>query len=505
MSHASRTLYALSPVLVVLAAFVLRVHALGAKSLWYDELRQIEVAARPLADFPSELVKHSARPLDYWLTHFLLRAGRQEFWLRFPAALWSTLGVALVFPLARRWFDRRTALAAAALMAAAPLGVQYGQELRPYALYLLFALISAWALGTLTAPAKEARGREWVLFGLACVGGALTHYFYIFLLAAQTIFVAGLFAARRIRRAQLAAFGAGALAGAGALFVAANAFTLATFAQNFLSALITAPLTGLRTDAGAALTTGDVLNTSFFVDGLLPAYGAGPGAALVVFNGLALFGLAALLLRHRRVFALFGLWLCLAPGLVILYLQYRQQFFANRYALFALPVYLLCIAHGLAALARRSPFRRGAFAAGLLILIGLSLNRVIEDYARPKDEWRRVGAFLAANVRPGDVVAAPDVQFFVRFYAPALAGSLVDANDVGPHEQALADAERFWFVWSDYTLIPIEETRQWVQRLPGVTLALDPRIRVIFVHPGLTPEQMRAEAQAFFVPPPSAP
>jgi 4-amino-4-deoxy-L-arabinose transferase-like glycosyltransferase len=112
-------------VLILFAAFALRVHALGAKSLWYDELRQIEVASHPLAGFPTELAKHSARPLDYWLTHYLLRAGRQEFWLRFPALMWGTLSVALMFVLARSWFDGRTALLAAALMAAAPIGVQY--------------------------------------------------------------------------------------------------------------------------------------------------------------------------------------------------------------------------------------------------------------------------------------------------------------------------------------------------------------------------------------------
>ncbi|MGH2523915.1 MAG: hypothetical protein ACRDH2_15525, partial [Anaerolineales bacterium] len=89
--------------LILLAAFALRVHALGAKSLWYDELRQIEVARRPIAEFPSELVRHSGRPLDYVVTHLMLMGGQQEFWLRFPPVLWSMLSVALIFPLARRW------------------------------------------------------------------------------------------------------------------------------------------------------------------------------------------------------------------------------------------------------------------------------------------------------------------------------------------------------------------------------------------------------------------
>jgi hypothetical protein len=65
----------------------------------------------------------------------------------------------------------------------------------------------------------------------------------------------------------------------------------------------------------------------------------------------------------------------------------------------------------------------------------------------------------------------------------------------------LANGERFWVVWSDYTLRPIPDTRAWVLSLPSVTLNLDPRIKVIFVHPGRTQAEMLAEAEGFVVPP----
>lgn len=311
-------------VLILLAAFALRVHALGAKSLWYDELRQIEVASHPLAGFPTELAQHSARPLDYWLTHYLLRAGRQEFWLRFPALVWGTLSVALMFVLAQSWFDGRTALIAAALMAAAPIGVQYSQELRPYALYLLFTLISFWSLGRALRPHPPApspddekkkrrqergsslavanpassspqvctlseaersrrassRGRGqrgeaifWLIFALASVGGALTHYFYAFPLTAQVLFVAGLFLFQKSRWPQFAACLAGALAGCAALFVAANPLTLTVFAGNFLGALVKAPVSSLPVDPFAA-GGADKIDQAFFVKGLLPTAAA---------------------------------------------------------------------------------------------------------------------------------------------------------------------------------------------------------------------------------------
>jgi 4-amino-4-deoxy-L-arabinose transferase-like glycosyltransferase len=490
------------PVLLIFIGFALRIHTLGAKSFWYDELRQIEVAQHPLAEFPTELVKHSARPLDYLLTRYLLQTGQQEFWLRFPAALWGALSVALTFALAQRWFDRQTAWIAAMSMAAAPIGVQYSQELRPYALYLLFALVSFW---NLDRALQSNQPRHWAGFALASIGGTLTHFFYTFLLTAQVIYVAGLFALRKLRWPQFAAFSASASTGYAALFIAASPFTLVTFAQRYLGALVTLPVNGLTTDTGVRLSNPDTLNLSFFVNGILPFYGGGPGVALLLFSGFALIGLIALMVHNRRLLMLFVLWLLLAPALILIYLQYRQQFFAIRYILFVLPAYLLLIAHGLVSSARRLSFQRPAILLGLLVLAAFDLNQVSADYRKPKDDWRRVGAFLTANVRLGDAVAAPDVQFFIRFYAPDQPGSIVDANDVGPHEEALANAERFWFVWSDYTLIPIEDTRQWAKQLPGVTFELDPRIKIIYVHPGLTQAEMQAEAQQFAIPPPSIP
>jgi hypothetical protein len=185
-----------------------------------------------------------------------------------------------------------------------------------------------------------------------------------------------------------------------------------------------------------------------------------------------------------------------------------------------LPIYLMLAAAGLASLAAWVPrlrpalrfaskweFRSGPalFGAGLVLLTVFQLGRVAFYYGESKDDWRRVGQFLTANVRAGDTLGAPDVQAFIRFYAPHQPATIVDANDLGPHQEALANGERFWFVVSDYTLLPVEETKQWAASLPGVTIQLDPRIKVIFVDPGLTPAQTLDQAGLFVIPPPSIP
>jgi hypothetical protein len=154
----------------------------------------------------------------------------------------------------------------------------------------------------------------------------------------------------------------------------------------------------------------------------------------------------------------------------------------------------------------RSPWTaRAVLGLGLLLLVFFQMRRLAFYYAQPKADYRRVGQFLTLNAQPGDALGAPDVQAFIRFYAPHQAAEIVDANDLGPHQEALADSERFWFVISDYTLLPVEETRLWASKLTGVTIQLDPAIKVVFVHPGLTQAQMLDEAAGFKIPPKSGP
>jgi mannosyltransferase len=522
-------------VLVLLAGWALRVHALGAKSLWYDELRQIEVAQAPFGQLENLLLQHAARPLDYLITHFILPgagpgdgpAGRVEFWLRFPAAVWGLLTLAALWPLARRWLDRRAAWGAWAMFAAAPLAVQYSQELRPYALYLLLSVLSFYhldcALGLGRRP-QRAPLANWAAFALITAAGTLTHFFYVFLLFAQAVFVGGLFVVewlrsrrwagrrRRVSGRGLLAFTAGAVAGVGALFVGFDPTHAISYVVDFLGALIGVPVTGgLVSDTGIAVQVRDTLNADFFFRGVLPFWGGGEGPALLAFGALVLLGLVVLARHDRSRLAQALLWLLMAPGLVIIYLQYRQQFFALRYILYALPIYVMLAAAGLSGLsgAVGKRWRRAAgmavYGGGLALLLVFQLQRVVFNYGISKDDWRRVGEFLTLNTRPGDTLGAPDVQAFIRFYAPRQPAVIVDANDLGPHQEALANGERFWFVVSTYTLDPMGETQAWAESLPGVTFQLDPVIKVIFVDPNATQAQTLAEAQRFVVPPPSVP
>src|SRR5512145_807112 len=93
--------------LLTLLAFALRVYQVGASSLWYDELLQLDVARMPWWQIGPQLERHAAMPLDYYLLHGWINWGQPETWVRFPALFFGVLAVPVVYKLATYLFNRR--------------------------------------------------------------------------------------------------------------------------------------------------------------------------------------------------------------------------------------------------------------------------------------------------------------------------------------------------------------------------------------------------------------
>ncbi|MCB0164046.1 MAG: glycosyltransferase family 39 protein, partial [Anaerolineae bacterium] len=174
--------------LLVLVAFILRIHQLGAHSLWYDELLELDIAQGPFAAIGPQLPRHAAMPLDYYLMFGWVRLGRQDFWVRWPAFVFGVLAIPLTFALARRLFNRRVGYVAALLMTVALFAVRYSRETRPYALLLCFTLIAFLGLWQVYRTHKM---RYWLVTIVGLSGAALSHYFALFLLAPMGLFVVG--------------------------------------------------------------------------------------------------------------------------------------------------------------------------------------------------------------------------------------------------------------------------------------------------------------------------
>ncbi|HTE06194.1 MAG TPA: hypothetical protein VK824_08360, partial [Planctomycetota bacterium] len=164
---------ALLPVCVVtLLGLLLRLAALGAEPLWFDEVNTLwRVAGSSLRGVLTRIAGDVQAPL-YDILSWIWTAGGTHSgaaWVRLPSALASAALVPVTALLARELGARRHAqVLAAALVAFAPFQVRFAQEARPYA---LLALLGGLLL--LAAARIAASGARRGLLLLAVTGPLL--------------------------------------------------------------------------------------------------------------------------------------------------------------------------------------------------------------------------------------------------------------------------------------------------------------------------------------------
>ena len=182
--------YRLVLLALILLAFALRIYRLDGQSLWYDEGVTAQVAAQGLSELTRWTADDIQPPLYYVLVAAWMRlAGRSEWALRFPSALFGALTVPLLYVLGRRLFHRRAALLAALLATLSPLYVYYSQEARMYTLLTFLGALAAYLLLRLLGERGTARRRGlWAAFALTAIAALYTHYFAAFLLAAFALY-----------------------------------------------------------------------------------------------------------------------------------------------------------------------------------------------------------------------------------------------------------------------------------------------------------------------------
>jgi mannosyltransferase len=194
------TRFALS--LLLLLAFALRIHLLGAQSLWNDEGNAYVQATRTFTDIAANAARDIHPPGYYWLlAGWRLLAGETEFALRALSAFASVLTVAFTFALGRRLFGGIGGGSAALFVALNTFSIYYAQEARMYALLALLGVASMWAFVRLFEPRRkriESRrdgengehGGKIILLALINAAGLYTQYAFIYVLLAQGILVA---------------------------------------------------------------------------------------------------------------------------------------------------------------------------------------------------------------------------------------------------------------------------------------------------------------------------
>jgi mannosyltransferase len=192
-------------ILVALGA-AMRFATLGAQSFHHDEVITVSRVISGDFDHMLHAIKRSESnpPLYYALAWGWAKAfGSDEVGVRSLCAVLGTLTVPLAYAIGAELSNRRAGLIAAALVAVNPMLIWYSQEARSYALLVLFCAAS---LLFFARALRTRRGGDLALWALASALALCSHYFAVFAVAIEALWL--LIALRSRRRLVLPALAA---------------------------------------------------------------------------------------------------------------------------------------------------------------------------------------------------------------------------------------------------------------------------------------------------------
>ena len=188
--------------LTVLGA-ALRFATLDGQGFWSDEAVSVGLVDMSFDSMLETIPDSESTPPLYYVLAWLWTQlfGTGEVGLRSLSALCGSAVVPIAWATGRQLSTRTAAVALAALAATSPFLVWYSQEARSYALLTMIGALSLWLLARLmNAPSR----RDLMLWTLAAGLALATHYFALFLIAGEALW---LLARHRPRREAVVAVG----------------------------------------------------------------------------------------------------------------------------------------------------------------------------------------------------------------------------------------------------------------------------------------------------------
>lgn len=174
--------------IIVAVAAALRVWGLTRQGLWYDEAMTGWLVRLPVGRMLGMIPRtESTPPLYYLVAWGWVRVfGDDALGLRSLSALVGVLAVPVTFAAGRLIAGPRAGLAAAVLVAVDPILVWYAQEARAYALLVLLSALTLWLVARARERPTPPRLAAWTL---AAAAALWTHYFALFLIAPQAVWL----------------------------------------------------------------------------------------------------------------------------------------------------------------------------------------------------------------------------------------------------------------------------------------------------------------------------
>lgn len=394
----------------------IRFYLIDLHSLWYDEVASIEVAQRGLSAIFTDRFgwMRVQTPLHYvlvWLTIQPVDPTQTAFLVRLPSALAGSLTPLVVYSLGKEMFGRWQGLLAALLMAVSTIHINYSNDARPYALFILLTLLSSYSL---LVAQRTGDAKWWIAFGASTVANVLGSYYSLtMVLTALAPYLLWslwrLWSNRRQGMKSLiyALASMAVLAGASIFMwvdmmqVPRTSPNLGRFPFSSLATLL--PEFALWfTPLGLGGQLERLLQLGLFLLAIVGFYAA------IKAGGVA-----------RRGAILCGLFMVIPP--VVLAALATSNTVFQKYALPSMPLYFLLIINGavslaMAAKSRRLPTLAGralagvgiSLAAGAALLFALSAAGNFSAYPQNpviiRPDYQGVAHYLAESAKPQDAV-----------------------------------------------------------------------------------------------------
>jgi mannosyltransferase len=196
---------------IVLLGLAIRAYQLSDRSLWFDEAFSWRSIQFPFMEMLQRVGRDNHPPLHFVvLKGWAILFGDSAFALRSLSVLFGGLTILGAYLFATEAFGkdlltvdtkadlqtrgRVIGLLVATLVALSAFHIRYSQELRMYTMAAALAAFSSWALFRALQP--PSRLGRWLLYGLLALLMAYTHYYGLFTLAGQAVFVAAMILVR---------------------------------------------------------------------------------------------------------------------------------------------------------------------------------------------------------------------------------------------------------------------------------------------------------------------
>jgi len=398
---------------VCVAGAALRFATLDVQSLWYDEAVTAELLKLDLAGLLRAIPDSESSPPLYYLLGWLWTHvfGTGEVGLRSLSALLGTATIPIVWALARRIGGAPAGVVAAVIVAVNPMLVWFSQEARAYA--LLVALAALATLLWLRALERPAPGRA-AAWGIAAALAVATHYYAIFLVGPQALWLVLRAPGMRTRAAALAPL-AGAFVALAPLALGQRANDSASFIRDIAlgGRILQVPkqlLVGYDTPAETPLA---VLSAIVLVIAL-----AGLWAMLARRDGATAREDAVAGARRGDAVALAGL-VAAALALPALAALAGEDHLITRNLLATAPIGAALVGAGLARAASRWPaVGPAAIACGCVLGLAAVVGVAIDPRSQ-RDDWRGAVATLGTASGQRLIAATPASGLApLRYYLP---------------------------------------------------------------------------------------